>query len=306
MKLQKYLTAAASGIALTFAAPAFAHEIEETPQVETEAAKPAGPALWQVADEDTTIYLFGTVHALPEGVDWYSDTISQALASSDSIITEINMDDSMTAEMQELIMSKGVYPAGTTLRSKLDDEQTATYEAAMTGLGLPVGAFDQFEPWYAAMMLSMLPLLQQGYSPQSGVETVLLEKAEGIQRGALETIEYQIGVFDTLPEETQISFLVDTAESVDEIKPMLDAMVAEWLEGDAASLAELMNESLDDPVVADRLLYVRNRTWAEWIDEQIENTPGTFFIAVGAGHLAGEQSVQDILAELGQETTRVQ
>ncbi|MFN2100731.1 TraB/GumN family protein [Altererythrobacter sp. MF3-039] len=305
MNLRNYLSAAASGLALTLAAPVFAHEVDETPEVEEVAEKPAGPALWKVADEDTTIYLFGTVHALPEGVDWYNVTIKEALASSDSIVTEITMDDSMATKMQELVIEKGVYPAGTTLRSKLTEEQRPKFEEGMTKLGLPVAAFDQFEPWYAAMMMSILPLLQQGYTPESGVEMVLLKNADGIQRGALETIDYQIAVFDSMPEETQIRFLLDTAENVDQIKPMLDAMLVEWLEGDADSLADLMNEGLDDPVVAERLLYIRNRNWAEWIETRLD-APGTLFIAVGAGHLAGDQSVQDMLGELGVETTRVQ
>ena len=307
MKLRPFLTGFASGFALLLAGPALAHEHETpTPTPETdEAAPPTGPALWKVADEDTTIYLFGTVHALPEGVEWYNSAISEALSSSDSIITEIIMDETMAPKMQELVMAKGVYPPGVTLRSKLDQDQRTTYEGAMAKIGLPAAAFDQFEPWYAGMMMSMIPLMQQGYTPDSGVEMILLKHAQGLQRGALETIEYQISVFDSMPEETQISFLVDSAENVDEIKPMLDAMVAEWLEGDADSLAELMNDGLDDPVVAERLLYIRNRTWADWIKTSLD-APGTLFVAVGAGHLAGEQSVQNVLSELGVEATRVQ
>lgn len=271
----------------------------------TAVAETSAPALWKVADEDTTIYLFGTVHALPENVEWTTPALDNALASSDSIVTEIKMGPEIGQEMQSLVMAKGILPSGTTLRSLLTDEQTASYEEALGKLSIPPAAFDQFEPWYAGMMMSMLPLLQQGYSPDAGVEKVLLTKAGDKEQQALETIEFQISVFDELPQDSQIGFLIEASEGVDEIKPMLDKMVAEWVEGDADALATLMNEGLTDPALAESLLYMRNRNWADWIDTRLE-TPGTVFIAVGAGHLAGDNSVQDYLAEREIETVRVQ
>ncbi|MEE1878424.1 TraB/GumN family protein [Altererythrobacter litoralis] len=309
MKLTPRKVLAALGVsALAFAAPAFAGQEAEVAAAATtsvEASTPTGPALWKVADEDTTIYLFGTVHALPKDVEWSSSVLENALVSSDSVVTEIKMTPEMPTEMQQLVMTKGILPAETTLRSLLNPEQTATYEAAMGKLGIPAAAFDRFEPWYAGMMMSMLPLLQQGYSPDAGVEKVILTKAGDKDQQALETIAFQIGIFDQLPQESQVNFLVEASAGIDEIKPMLDKMVAEWLEGDADALAALMNEGLTDPKVADALLYSRNRNWAQWIDTRLE-TPGTVFVAVGAGHLAGKESVQDALSALGIETVRVQ
>jgi uncharacterized protein YbaP (TraB family) len=308
MKLTPRKVLAALGLsALAFAAPAFAGQEAEVAATATslELSTPAGPALWKVVDEDTTIYIFGTVHALPKAVEWSSSVLENALASSDSVITEIKMTADMPTEMQQLVMTKGMLPAAITLRSLLNPEQNATYEAALGKLGIPAAAFDRFEPWYAGMMMSMLPLLQQGYSPDSGVEKVILTKAGDKDQQALETIAFQIGIFDQLPQESQVNFLVEASAGIDEIKPMLDKMVAEWLEGDADALAKLMNEGLTDPTVADALLYSRNRNWAQWIDKRLE-TPGTVFVAVGAGHLAGKASVQDALSALGIETVRVQ
>lgn len=300
------LSLGASACALAFVAPVHAQEAETAPApAETQEAGVATPALWKVADEDTTIYLFGTVHALPEGIEWYHGPVAKAFNSSDILVTEIKMSPEAMAMTQQLVMTKGVLPQGETLRGLLSDEQRAAYEAALAKLELPPAAFDRFEPWYGAMMLTMLPLLKQGYSTDAGVEKVLETKAgEELERGALETVEEQLSIFDNLPPETQIEFLMETVDAVDEIKALLDAMVAEWAEGDAADLARLMNEGLTDPVLADRLLYNRNANWAEWIDTRMD-APGTVFVAVGAGHLAGEQSVQDKLAEIGIETSRV-
>jgi uncharacterized protein YbaP (TraB family) len=98
--------------------------------------------------------------------------------------------------------------------------------------------------------------------------------------------------------------MMEAATGIDEVKPMLDSMVAEWAEGDAEGLAAIMNDGMSDPAVAEALLYKRNANWAEWIDTRLD-TPGTVFIAVGAGHLAGAKSVQDYLAKKGIKVTRV-
>lgn len=302
------LAAAGSAIALAFTAPVLAEERAAAPATEVveTATTPATPALWKVADEDTTIWLFGTVHALPAGIEWYHGPVAEALDGSELLVTEIEMTPETAEAMQALISSIGTLPADQTLRGLLNEEQRTSYEAALGRLGLPPAAFDRFEPWYGAMMLAMLPLLQQGYSPDAGVETVLDQaRTEGIARGALETIEEQLAIFDGLPIETQIRFLMETVEGIDDIKAMLDLMVAKWAEGDAEELARLVNQSMSDPELAERLLYRRNANWARWIEERLD-TPGTVFVAVGAGHLAGSQSVQDKLAELGIETARVQ
>jgi uncharacterized protein YbaP (TraB family) len=126
----------------------------------------------------------------------------------------------------------------------------------------------------------------------------------GKPTGALETPEFQLGIFDGMTEEAQVSFLMEAATGIDDTKPTLDRMVAEWAKGDADQLAAIMNEGMTDPAVADALLYSRNRNWADWINTRLD-TPGSVFIAVGAGHLAGGNSVQDYLAQKGITVTRV-
>ena len=301
MKLASFLALAAAPIALLASTPALA----DGHAGHAEAAAPAkGPALWKVADEDTTIYLFGTVHVLPDGINWYDDTIAGALAGSDTIVTEIPMDKGSEAQLQQLTIAKGMMPPGTTLRSLLTAEQAASYEAALAKLGLPPAAFDAFKPWLAGLTLSLLPVMQQGYNPETGVEKVLLAKAGDKPTGALETAEFQLGIFDGMSQDAQVSFLMEAVTGMDKVKPMLDRMVAEWAEGDAEQLAAVMNEGMSDPKVAEALLYNRNANWATWIDTRLDK-PGTVFIAVGAGHLAGAKSVQDYLAEKGITTKRV-
>lgn len=307
----KSTLAAAAITMLSACSTAYSQDVETASttaptQAVAASAAPSGPALWKVADEDTTIYLFGTVHALPEDVNWLSGPISEAIAGSDTLVTEISSDAMSDPTVQQTMMGKAMYTDGSTLREVLTDEQRATYEAALTQLGLPVQSFDPFEPWFAGMTLAVMPLMQNGYTAESGVEKVIEgEIGPEKQRDALETVEFQLSLFDALPQESQVAFLMTTAQGVDSIVAMMDAMVDEWIEGDADGLAELMNQSLTDPVLAEALLYSRNRNWAAWIQNRLAE-PGTVFIAVGAGHLAGEKSVQDYLEDREIEVTRLQ
>ena len=311
-RFTRMLAYPAAGLAMLLSTAACAQS-QSLPQPVAATTVPAsdvelgGPALWKLADEDTTIYLFGTVHVLPKDKPWFTQAIDTALESSDELITEVMMTPDMGARTQAIVMEKGMLPAGTGVRDLMTEEQKAVYEAAMTRLGVPVAAFDRFEPWFAALNLSVLPLMKEGYSPDEGVEKVLeKEIGTGMQRGALETIEFQMSIFDELPLDAQVEYLVQAAEMVDELKPYIDRMVGEWLEGDADALADLMNEGMEEsPALMERLMYERNANWAVWIDDRMDQ-PGTVFIAVGAGHLAGERSVQDLLTARGFTITRVQ
>jgi uncharacterized protein YbaP (TraB family) len=295
MMLKRFLASAAAALSLGTSACA------------TTDAPPAGavpgPALWEVADADTTIYLFGTVHALPSGKDWFDGRIERAFNASDELVTEIDV--SNAAGSAQALQSASQLPADQSLRGLMTVDDRQQYEAALVGLGLPVEALDRYEPWFAAMTLSLLPLLRSGYDTESGVEQALSGRAgQAKKRAALETIEQQVALFDTLPQEAQLAFLDETVEKLPEASTSLDAMVAEWLKGDAVALAALLNSEMTDPVLYERLLTARNANWAGWIENRLDQ-PGTVFVAVGAGHLAGSGSVQEQLEQRGLKVKRV-
>lgn len=277
------------------------------PDAPVAAAAPihARPALWKVSDQDTTIYLFGTIHLLPKGIEWYDGKLVQAFEGSQELVTEIPEvpdGESMTA-----MLKYGSLPAGQSLRDGMTAVERSKYEAAMTGLGLPLGVFDRYKPWFAGVALAVLPLQKAGYSLDSGVENQLSirNKALGRPRSGLETLDFQLGVFDGLSPEVQKTYLFDVIEALPEIPQEIDKMVQSWSKGDAAALAELLNAETDDPALYDALLVKRNRNWAVWIDQRLDR-PGVVFIAVGAGHLGGKDSVQELLAKQGVKAVRVQ
>lgn len=266
--------------------------------------KDVDPALWVVKDEDTTVYLFGSVHILKPGLGWFDDGVKAAFDASDQLILELV--EPSAAEAQALFGKLAMDQQGKTLRSKMKDADRAVYETAVGKLGLPVAALDPFDPWAAAVTLTLLAMQKSGFDPNSGVEKQLTAAANAGKKpiAGLETMEFQLGVFDTLPESEQVAFLVETAKQIDDAGTSMDKMVDMWAAPDPEKLGQLMNEGLTSRTLYDALLTKRNANWAKWISARMAK-PGVTFMAVGAGHLAGPTSVQNLLPAYGLSATRV-
>ena len=116
--------------------------------------------------------------------------------------------------------------------------------------------------------------------------------------GELESAEFQLSLFDKMPEAQQLSFLGDTLDGLTEIEATLSPMLAAWSSGDTEKLVSIMNEGLEDPALYDLVFTNRNASWAEWIDARMDK-PGTVFVAVGAGNLSGKKNVRDLLETRG-------
>ena len=271
-----------------------------------EASRGAGePAVWTLADEDTTIYIMGTVHLLRPELDWRSDEIDTALNEAGTLVFETDVSSPEAArEMMNFISTHAVFTDGRQLTSLLDKSEQAELQAALDYLDYPLGAMQTFRPWYAAVNLSVLQMQKDGFDPSAGVEQVLERegKAAGKNFAYLETIEEQLGRFANLPDDEQVDFLVSSAESVEEGSEMLDVLVSEWEDGDVNGLAALMSnpEMMGSEAIYDALLKDRNEAWVPKIEAMLD-APGTVLIAVGAGHLAGEDSVIELLRADGHE-----
>ncbi|MBS0255218.1 MAG: TraB/GumN family protein [Proteobacteria bacterium] len=298
-----------AALALTSAPPAAAatqHHPKPQPKALKAAPEQVRPALWVVkARGGGTVYLFGTVHALPKGVAWYDGKIAGAFESSDALVTEII--EKSPEEMRPVVAAKAALPEGQNLRDLLSPAQRKAFEAAMAANSLPAAAFDRYQPWYAAVALTTIPLLRGGFDPANGVDATLSAKADAAKRGheALETAEYQLGLFAALPLAVQKRYLMEVVKNLPGVKDELAGIIRAWKAGNATRLARLMNADEDDPKLREVLLINRNRAWARWIRARLAK-PGVTFVAVGAGHLAGPGSVQDQLKKLGLSATRVQ
>ena len=278
------------------------------PAVHADEPEKAHPALWTIGDHDTTISLFGTVHVMRPDVDWFHGPVRRAFDASDEVVLE--MLSLEPAEEQALVMRFGVDHSGRALRSKLGDADREHYDDAMRSIGYPAAAFDSLKPWMASMALEILPMVQAGYSPDLGVDEILNEtaKRKGKTLVGLETAEQQMGFFDAIDEERQLIMLGGTVRRMDDIRHEIREMEALWSAGRSEKLGVMVAETMagygDDGTIGDVLLTDRNRRWAEWVDARMAK-PGHVFLAVGAGHLAGDGSLLEMLESKGHAVTRV-
>ncbi len=266
----------------------------------------ANPALWVVKDADTTIYLFGTVHVLRADIDWFDGAVKRAYDASGELVLEVVAPD--PAASQKVVMAVAVDPDGPPLSQKLDPALRARYFAAMKKAELPAAQLEKLEPWFVATLLGTAPLEKLGYTPTDGAETVLNAAAAktGKPIAGLETFDQQLGFLDGLPEPVQIKFLSMTIDEMATADKTFAELVESWARGDADRLAGLMNEGMRDiPSIGKILLTDRNAHWAQWVDDRLDR-PGTTFVAVGAGHLAGSDSLQAMLAKRGIKAMRIQ
>lgn len=265
----------------------------------------ADPAIWVVKDADTTLYLFGTVHAFDGKKAWFNDAVKDAYDRSQEVVFEVLFPE--PAKVQATILERAVDKSGRTLSSRLSAEQAGKVASELAAAGVPLAAFDRFEPWFAAIQLAQLQYMKQGIVAQNGVESVLRDAArkDGKAMGEVESFDWQMNLFDTLPEALQLKMLTDYLDEMDKSDAMLGKMMESWAAGDIDTLAGVLNEALSaSPELFKPLLADRNARWAEWIQKRMER-PGTVFMAVGAGHLGGRQSVQEFLAGRGIKAERV-
>ncbi|HKZ09285.1 MAG TPA: TraB/GumN family protein [Rhodanobacteraceae bacterium] len=267
----------------------------------------ADPALWVAKSATATVYLFGTVHVLPKDAKWHYPALDKALADSGTLYMEEDDDDPVG--MQMLVLQYGMdlqHP----LSKQLDDADRARLDAAAEAIDVPGGAatLNAMKPWLAALTITVAPIVKAGYDPKSGADKQLQRafKAAGKTVDAFETAEQQIQYFANLPSALQLDLLRNVLDDYAKGPEQIKALIRAWQSGDVDAIASNVNGSMRQqyPELYEVLLVDRNRNFAKQIETLLKGD-GTIFVAIGAGHLAGPDSVQTQLAKLGTETERV-
>lgn len=270
----------------------------------------AQPAFWVVKDADSTIYLLGTVHLLKPDTVWKTDKLLAAMKSADQLWLELPTTDpqAMAPEMMMLVTKYGLSP-GLPLSKDLTPEELKTLDEAARLAGLTASQLNVFRPWFAALTISNAAMTRAGYDPSSGVDTNVeaMFRERGIKPNGLETAEEQIKVFGGMTREQELAYLRETMEEYENAATELDKMVEDWSTGDLAGLEEMFVTDIkgDSPELYDALLRNRNANWTVRIEALLQGK-GAAFIAVGAGHLIGPDSVLAMLKARGIASERVQ
>jgi uncharacterized protein YbaP (TraB family) len=266
------------------------------------------PALWQVSDRDTTVYLFGTIHLLPRNSTWRTKKFDDAVQRSQSLVLETLIDNANPQQLAGLMSQMGFRAGLPPIATRVSAEKRPQLEAAIARTRIPRAMFDRMETWTAAFTLMGVQFAELGLQGEQGVETVLKQSFTAASKpvGELETNREQLAFFDTLPEQAQRGLLEGSIENPGNVRGKFDGMLNAWLSGDVESIAETFNHDLQNsPELRAALLTRRNYSWSQWIERRMAQ-PGTLMIAVGAGHLAGDISVQRYLESRGYRVKRIQ
>lgn len=267
----------------------------------------AHPALWKAYDADTTVYLFGTIHALPAATKWQSAAIDSAMAKSDLLVLEVaNLRD--TAKIASAFRALATAPNLPPILDRVPAAKRAALQAELDQAKLTVADANGLKTWAVVLALAGVTLQKLGAERDAGVEHVVQDAFDARHKPVegLETADQQFGFFDHLSEDAQRKLLVSTLDPDAKVQAEFARMIAAWSAGDVKRIAASFDEELkDSPELTDALLKHRNAAWADWVTRRMAS-PGTVFIAVGAGHLAGAGSVEALLAKRGVKIVRVQ
>jgi uncharacterized protein len=245
-----------------------------TPVIPAPAVLRATPALWEIRDADTTIYLFGTFHSLDGRTVWFNNRVRAAFDSSGELVLET------------------IVPESPVAMQAAEDQVT---EPGADGSR-------KLKPFIAQTQQAMDQGRSLGLSVEHGADMVLRRVAEGSGKpvGGLEKFEDQLGALARIPTGPASESATAAPTAV-----TLNDLLAAWTNGNTNAFSTMLAGFEAKAPTAYRMLIAdRNARWGQWIADRLER-PGTVFVAVGSGHLAGKDSVQNWLAARGIETTRV-
>jgi len=266
----------------------------------------ARPALWEVSDPDTTIYLFGTIHRLPQDVQWRTPKLDQAVASAQELVVETIVDEKNPAKLMQVMATLGFAQGLPPLADRVPPAQRPALAAAIAKSGFPPAALDRMKTWTAAIILLGNKFKELGLG--GGVEGVLKGdfSARGKPIGELESNVEQLGFFDRLPEPAQRALLEGAISQDKSMDTDFAGMLKSWSNGDVQGIARSFDRDLSGtPVLQQSLIGQRNANWSKWIERRL-GQPGSVLVAVGAGHLAGKDSVLEMLKRDGYKIRRLQ
>ena len=265
-------------------------------------ARNDGPAIWVAKDFDSTLYLFGTVHLLPDDLPWQREDMRQAFDEAGTIFFEVDTGPKGQVDATVLTTRLGLRNDGIRLSDRLDNYQLNLMEAAANNGDLTIAALDGMQPWLAAEYLIFAAAQNAGLSADVSADEALKSRAarDGKNVIYLESLETQIRASADLPEYIQIDILTETMEQFNTLGQEATEIAEQWSVGGTDYLTDNLIRPMKSraPEVFNSLLRDRNRAWSTQLSRFMEDS-GTGFVAVGTAHLLGEESLLSELREQG-------
>lgn len=258
--------------------------------------------LWKVMSEGNTVYVLGSIHMLRQEDYPLHENINDAFNKSDILAVEANINDIARLDLQTLI-GKAFYPENETIADHVSQETYEMIKKESARTGLPLMLVDRQKPWFLALSLTSMEVLKLGFDPSYGIDMHFMTQASGKKKVVeLESLEYQFDLLSNLSDDEQESFLIYTLKDLHVLKQDLQSMINAWKSGDPETLESIMKKStagdIDTSTVYEKLIYERNRNMVGKIEGYLKEDK-MYFVIIGAGHLAGEKGIINLLKEKG-------
>ncbi|MFV0645822.1 MAG: TraB/GumN family protein [Sphingomonadaceae bacterium] len=274
-------------------------------QAPEENLAPPAPALWEIRSPEGEVqgWLFGTIHALPDGVNWKTGLLDKTLARSEMLMVEI-ADLQDRANIARTFYQMGLTPDQPALPLKVPPEHRKKLAQLLDKANMKASDFSSTETWAAALTLA-----QASAGPgagKNGVDVELIDNYTHAPVIELEGVKAQFSVFDSLPEKEQRDLLDLVVVDAEETAQDRQKMAIAWRNGDMDAIAlEEQDGLLADPELRQVLLVERNTDWTGKISAAL-NAGKRPFVAVGGAHMAGPDGLPALLTRLGYNVQRIQ
>jgi uncharacterized protein YbaP (TraB family) len=267
----------------------------------------AKPPVWVAHGPGATITLFGSVHVLPEGLDWQPEALKTALGSADEVWFETPLDPASLLDAQRLALARGLLPKGQTLSAGLSPAGRARLGRVEAQLRLPATDMERLQPWLAELTVTEADYARDGASADQGVERQLASAAPQARRMAFETVAQQIGMFASASRKAQLASLEDTLREVEDDPGQSQRLIQAWEAGDLKAIDRegLRPLRRSSPEIFKLLLTDRNAAWIRILTERLQapppdgGQPVRMVVVVGVGHLVGPGGLPQILRRRG-------
>ena len=264
-------------------------------------------ALWEVENEDSKVYIFGSYHILRNDTKWITEALVSAMEKSDTFVLEAPVDEEEMLEAQQYIDTQGYLPDGENLRCMLSVEALNAYQEMLRDLPLDLGTVDRMRPWLAQLSVSTAFYGTQNYSVMYGADIRVLGYAYANERPVryLETPRQQLEFFAEATAGFEVRGFETFLVQLHDRPGRIDESIEDWRQGNVEALAMRLDRALSySPNAKKVLLDDRNRSWATQIEQMLSENK-TFFVTVGVGHLGGSGNIVELLCERGWPVRRL-
>lgn len=270
-------------------------------------AGPGSQTLWKISKDGNFSYILGSVHFLKKENYPLPQKIYAAFDECDALVLEADLDSLKMPETASKMMHISMLPDNRLFKDVVSQETFEQVSSHLAGLGLNIQLMPRSKPWFLALTITALEAQKMGMDATLGLDNHFAQKANEKEYPilGLETIAFQMGLFDNLPIKTQISFLLKTLDDAKDAEVTMGKMLAAWENGEEGKLQELLSGGFEGfPELYNKLLIARNENWVPQIEKLILSDK-KYFIVVGAGHLVGKKGVIELLKKRGYSIKRI-